>query len=409
MANRLSILAVTSEVPWPLSSGGRLRSHHLLKRLASRHDVRLVVPVTPDRVGDLDGVRAAGIDVVPVPVRGGWLRTATGAASAAVSGRPFVMYARHDHRDLREALRSAARQRRPDAWYFDHLDAFVYADEAGADTVVGDMHNVYSLLVDRTADEQKSLLLRQYLKREAHLLSTVEGRAALRADLIFTVSEDEARTFTARGARRVMVAPNGVDLTRYGVLPCGQRPAPPTVLYLGAMSWEPNAAAAGFLAREVMPEVRRRVPDVRLQIVGRDPSPAVLALRSDAVEVTGGVPDVMPYLAQAHVLAVPLDAGGGTRIKILEAFGAGLPVVSTAVGCEGIRARPDVEIVVAARERFADALTRVLASPAAAEAMARQARALAEREYGWDAIGERVATGIEEAVQAAATPAGPRA
>src|SRR4051812_41704682 len=111
------------------------------------------------------------------------------------------------------------------------------------------------------------------------------------------------------------------------------------------MSWGPNGNAASFLIREVLPRVRQVRPDARLLIVGRNPPADVAAYHERAgVVVTGGVPDVVPYFRDARCLVVPLESGGGTRLKILEAFAAGLPVVSTPVGVEGIDAQNGVHL-----------------------------------------------------------------
>src|SRR5439155_18512255 len=129
------------------------------------------------------------------------------------------------------------------------------------------------------------------------------------------------------GAKSAVLVPNGVDCSAFASLPL-ERSGGPVLLYVGAMSWRPNAQAAIFLAKEVLPVVRRTIAEARLRIVGRDPPAELLALRGlPGVEVTGGVPDVVPYFAEAQMLAVPLESGGGTRLKILEAFAAGLPVV----------------------------------------------------------------------------------
>lgn len=163
-------------------------------------------------------------------------------------------------------------------------------------------------------------------------------------------------------------------------------------MFLGTMSWGPNAAAARFLAREVLPALRARVPGATLAVVGRDPPPDLLALNgTPGIEVTGGVPDVKPYLLRASVLAVPLDAGGGTRLKILEAFAAGLPVVSTAVGAEGIDAQPGTHFALAERPAFAAATAAVLADHAGSARMAERARELARAVYDWERIGRKAA------------------
>ena len=185
-------------------------------------------------------------------------------------------------------------------------------------------------------------------------------------------------------------------------MPCGRRVRPPLILYVGTMSWEPNARAAQRLATEVLPRVRRAYPEARVRIVGRDPTAEVLALGTlPGVEVTGRVPDVRPLLRDASVLAVPAGGRRGTRLKILEAFAAGLPVVSTPVGCEGLEARPGEHLVVAPREDLAEGILAVLADEALGDRLAARARALARERYDWSRVGAA-------ACDAAAEVLGPR-
>ena len=396
IVSRQSILAITSEVPWPLDTGGHLRSYHVLRRLAARFHLRLLVPGIDVPKNTTDAMAVAGIDVRVVPVRrDGRAQRAAHVLSSAARGVPYVLYARHDRSEMHRALAEEVRQRSWDAIYCDHLDSFVYVDDVPQHRVVGDLHNVYSLLARRTADEQSNPLVRLYLKREARLLDRMERRAAARADVLMTVSQQEQDHFHHLGARRVEVVPNGVDVDRYAGLPLAARSGAPVVLYIGTMSWRSNAAAAIYLATSVMPAIRKRIPHAKLRIVGRDPLPEVRELARDGqVEVTGTVPDVIPHLAEAHALAVPLESGGGTRLKILEAFAAGLPVVSTPVGAEGIEAVPNRHIVITERSGFADALAALLTDPNRAAVIATAARALVREQYDWAAVGERAARAI---------------
>ena len=154
------------------------------------------------------------------------------------------------------------------------------------------------------------------------------------------------------------------------------------------MAWGPNISAAIFLAREVMPALLEDIPDVRLRIVGRSPVPEVKALgRLPGVEVAGDVPDTKPHLRAARVLAVPLDSGGGTRLKILEAFAAGVPVVSTAIGCEGIEVVHGEHLIIAERDQFVDGLRAALDDTGLGDRLAARARELARNRYDWRIVG----------------------
>jgi polysaccharide biosynthesis protein PslH len=397
---RLSVLAVSSELPWPLDSGGHLRTFHLLRSIAQRFDVRLVVPWAPRLDAGVAALRQAGIAVrVAGASRPRAFQRGFGVLQAAALGQPYVMYRKHAHAAVKAALRAECQARPPDVCYLDHLDSFVYAADLPPASIAGDLHNVYSLLAARTAVEHANPIVRQYLRREARLLANAERHAARTANLLMAVSQPEQRYFEELlpDGPSVEVVPNGVDCARYLALPAGRMSGRPLIIYIGAVSWRPNAAAACFLARDVMPALQSIVPGARLRIVGRDPLPEVMALKANpAIEVTGAVPDVLPHLEEAHVLAVPLESGGGTRLKILEAFAAGLPVVSTPVGCEGIAAVSGRHLIVAPRARFVAAIAGVLLNPDHAATLACDARALVRERYDWRTIGASAVRAILE-------------
>jgi glycosyltransferase involved in cell wall biosynthesis len=380
-----SLLAVTSELPWPLNSGGHLRTYHLLRTLAQRFRVRLVVTLRADEEAGRDELAAQGIETRGVSVgRHAIWRESLRACGAAVCSEPYVLYRRHNRRPIHAAIREAFRCETPQVVYLDHLDSMSFTPLPVPVPFVVDLHNVCSKLVRRVAEEPHSWIVRQYLRREARLLAKMERRTAEMADALLAVSEEEARHFEALGARTVSVVPNGVDCARYGDLPLERSAQRPTILFLGGMAWAPNVGCAVFLAREVLPRIRKTHPEVRLQIVGRDPPASVRALNElPAVEVTGEVPDVTPYWRAAHVLAVPLDSGGGTRLKVLEAFAAGVPVVSTPIGCEGIDAFHGQHLLIAPREEFAEAVRSILDDRARGIRLARAARELAWQRYDW--------------------------
>ncbi len=395
-----SVLAVTSELPWPLDTGGRLRTFHLVRALGRRFRVRLVTAVPIGREKDVDVLQENGIEVCPVFVapRVRW-REAIRATAAGARGEPYVLYRRHDRRPVRAMLRAQLERERPDALYLDHLDSFVYRRMLPEVPCVIDLHNVYSTLVERTASEQASHWRRAYLRRESRLLARSERLAVRDADRIFAVSEDDGRFFEAAGARATSIVPNGVDCAKYQELPTGRRGEAPIILFVGLMSWSPNAAAAEYLAKTVLPSVQARVPGTRLRILGRDPSAAVKSLSQiPGVEVTGSVPDMIPYLQDAHVLAVPLNSGGGTRLKILEAFAAGLPVVSTPVGCEGLGVTHGEQLLIADRECFADTIATLLNDEPQGTRLASEARRLVRQRFDWLTIGDLACAAVRSAI-----------
>jgi polysaccharide biosynthesis protein PslH len=152
------------------------------------------------------------------------------------------------------------------------------------------------------------------------------------------------------------------------------------------MGWAPNVDAALWLGRDIWPLVVERVPGARLLLVGKDPAPEVRALADETVEVTGTVDDVAPYLARARVAVAPLRAGGGTRLKIMEALGAGRPVVGTSLGCEGMEDLVGRGVVVAdTAQGLAAALSELLLDPARAVALGRAGHDAVQAAHSWDA------------------------
>jgi glycosyltransferase involved in cell wall biosynthesis len=241
---------------------------------------------------------------------------------------------------------------------------------------------------------------------EAVRLRRFAARRLAGYEAVVCVSAEEAgRVCALVPAAAPVVVPNGVDLGAFAPAP-EPRGGPPTVLFTGTMNYPPNAEGAAWLAHEVWPRVRAARPDARLLVVGRAPAPAVRALDGhDGVEVAGGVPDMAPWFAAAHAVAVPIRSGGGTRLKVLEAAASGRAVVSTALGAEGLALEPGREIVVAdAPGAFADALLALLADGDRRHAIAAAARAVAEERYGWPALGDRLGAVLEE-ISAARTAA----
>jgi glycosyltransferase involved in cell wall biosynthesis len=164
------------------------------------------------------------------------------------------------------------------------------------------------------------------------------------------------------------------------------------------MNHPPNADGIAWFVREVWPQT----PDARLLVVGRDPPESVLRLASDRIAVTGAVPDVAPYFARATAVIVPLLSGGGTRLKILEAFAAGRAVVSTSIGAEGLEVSDGRHLLLAdGAHAFAEATGRLLADPELRARLAAEARKLVQERYDWRALGDRLEETLRRAAERA--------
>lgn len=392
-------LFVCPRLPVPLDTGGKIRTWHLLKGVAesSRCTVLTFGGEEEARQSELPkGLE--DVVILPRPLQG---KVAdVGRLGLGVPlGMPIVVMR---YTSPQMALTVARLSRQTDLVHFDHVHLSQYADLVQSAAMVFDAHNAEYLIAERLATQQPNIVLRKLVEREARRTRAFEGNRVRRMDLVTACSEDDVRLLldSAGGRGRVECVPNGVDLDYFGE--DGPVADEGHVVLTGSMDWEPNVDAAVWLCREILPELRKKIPDCKVYVVGRKPFPQVQELASiPGVVVTGTVPDVRPYVRKARCLVVPMRVGGGTRLKILEAFAGRVPVVSTRVGYEGIQATPGRELLVAETPvEFADQIARLDREPSLGLNMTAAGRQLAEDKYGWDALRRRLAGLHQEALKA---------
>jgi glycosyltransferase involved in cell wall biosynthesis len=224
-------------------------------------------------------------------------------------------------------------------------------------------------------------------------LERYERQACLAADRVVAVSETDAQVLrNLVPGLEPLVVPNGVDMELHmgavPPLPTGSGPGEQDLVFTGKMDFRPNVDAVLWFAREVLPLIRRGAPEVRLWVVGMNPHPRLAALADDpAVEITGWVEHVRPFIAAAAIYVVPLRIGGGTRLKILQAMAMGKAIVSTGLGCEGFDVVPGQEMVIAdTPDEFASATLALLSDPDRRQRLGHAARSLAGSKYDWQII-----------------------
>jgi glycosyltransferase involved in cell wall biosynthesis len=253
-------------------------------------------------------------------------------------------------------------------------------------------HNIESLIWRRLADSASSPLKRAYLRNQQHRMERAEKSLSALFDGVITVSpEDSAFCRETYHLTNVLgEVPTGVEISDFQ--PATRPPVTPTIGFLGSMDWMPNIEGVLWFVRAVLPLVRQQLPTARLKIIGRNPPASLrdLAQTDPAIEVTGTVAEVQPHVHQCSVIAVPLLAGGGTRIKIYEAMAMGVPVVSTTIGAEGLPLIDGQDIQLAdTPAAFAAKLHTLLTQPATAAAQAARARQRMEAEFSWTAATTR--------------------
>jgi len=231
---------------------------------------------------------------------------------------------------------------------------------------------------------------RPLLLHQAWMFWRYERALLRRADMNIYASAVDARLYSRFfPGRPVAVVPIGVDVRYFS--PLERPPGPPTVVFEGNMNFGPNVDAAQRLVRDVLPHLEKLVPNVKVQLVGRDPLPEVNALASARVQVTGTVDDVRPYLAGASVFACSMKLGSGMKNKILQAWAMGRPVVATTASLGGITATDDLNLLVRDQPvEFAAAVASLIEDPLKAARLGAAGRMTVETEFSWERRAEQL-------------------
>jgi len=395
---RLRILWVKANKILPVHSGGNIRSYHILRQLASHHELIFLSYYggEPDFEYEEELARQfPGAVCVSTGERGANSlgRGLDYLAQLAVPA-PYAV-SRFDSVRVRERLSTWFEERLFDVAVCDFLDAAVNFPRNLTIPTVLFQHNVESEIWRRHALTTRNLARKFLYRVEFKKMLNYEQSVVRKFHHIIAVSEHDRRLMSAwTDSARITVMPTGVDLQQYRPGP-SSRASETLVLFVGAMDWAPNIDAVEYFCREIWPTIQAQVPAARFRIVGRDPVRRVQKLTSSSVEVTGAVPSVVDHLRESAVVVVPLRVGSGTRLKIYEAMAAGKAVVSTSVGAEGLDVHPDWDILLANDpEAFAASVIMLLQNVELRRRYERAAAALAAK-YDWAAIGHRFGQVLE--------------
>jgi glycosyltransferase involved in cell wall biosynthesis len=377
--------------PYPTDYGAAIRTYYILRELAKRYEVSVALLGEPDSEAILrgTGLRLAEVATVPVPEMPGLL-TKRLQQLASLLGPRTSMSVLQSSKRLRMEIEHLASARSFDLVHIEHFPLASHTNGLGSVPRVVDSHNVEYDNIRRLAAVSSSPTRRFFYRLESRKMKAEELRAYRSSTCVFAASDRDAEMLAPDlGRTPVVVIPNGVDTDAFAP-PEGQ-PEPGSIVFVGALNYAPNSDGIGYFLREIFPLVKGQHPGVRLSIVGGGVPAWLREFRDPSVQVTGYVKDVRPYVHRASAVIVPLRAGGGTRLKVLEAMAAGKAIVSTSIGCEGIQVRQGESLLVAdSAQEFADRLVSLLKDPEAARGIGARAREMARALYDWRVIGERI-------------------
>jgi sugar transferase (PEP-CTERM/EpsH1 system associated) len=366
-----------------LDKGDRLTVFNLLKHFSRLHDVALVTFLEPgqdpaDR-RHLDGF-VDRIEMVPLNKWHSYLRAVLGM----LRGRPLQVGYYSSPRMARQ-VQQVIREFEPDIVYSHTIRMAPYlADERRLPSVLG-MQISMRLNYGRLARFHRSLLRRLVYRAEAWWAGRYERKIARRFDRCLLISETDVAALGSPRPDNIFINPHGVDFRFFTSTGAGAEESGDLV-FTGNMSYPPNADAVEWFVSDILPLVHKEVPGVRLTVVGAEPSQSVLALVGDAaVEVTGRVPDLRPYLDRAQVAIDPLRVGAGLQNKVLEGMSMGVPMVVTSVANEGIGADPGRHVLVADTPGdFASAIVALLQDEGLRTTMGQEARRFIVEQWSWE-------------------------
>lgn len=396
----MRLLALTQVLPYPLDAGPKARAYFVLRYLAQHHEVTLLSFVRPtDKPTAIEHLRTFCAAVHTVPMHRsttrdvGHLLRSLGSATPFLIGRDWVP-------EMADMTARLLQETPFDAIHADQLPMAQYAlwarqqssqqSKGAAPQVVLDQHNAVYLIFQRLAATERNPLKRAVLEMEWRKLLRYEQKICGDVDGVVWVTRQDWEALHPQqtpSADEPLVIPICAD--PQGVRPLTLSAQARRVTFLGGLHYPPNAQGILWFAEHVFPQVLAQAPDAVLTVIGKQPPAGLqqLGIPARNLDITGYVDDPLPYLRETAAFLVPLFAAGGMRVKILDAWMWGLPIVSTTIGAEGIQVRHGDNMLIADEPAtFAAAVLRLLQDAAERQRLGQRGRAWLEEAYDWRII-----------------------
>lgn len=399
----MRILFLTQIVPFPPDAGPKVKTWHVLRALIGQgHAVTLVSFVRPEEEQFLPALEKLCAGVHAVPIRRSRLADVKYMVRSYLTGLPFLIE-RDDLPGMQATVNRLVQEQSFDFIHADQLTMVQFGLRAAAlasgkkPKVIFDAHNAVWSIVERMRDNAR-WFLKPVLGIETRRVKRYEGGLLKTVDHVLAVTDvdkvglEEALQFAGlkpgERAAPVTVVPIAVDTTQ--LQPIKRKASSKNIVTLGTLHYPPNADGIRWFFTEVFPLVRQRIPEATLTIIGKNPPQDFVEFaiaNPESIRLTGYVPELPPYFEQSALMVVPVRAGGGMRVRILEAFAYAMPVVTTTIGLEGIHAELERDVIVAdTAADFAQRVIALLEDPTLQEQLARNGRQLAEQKYDWQVV-----------------------
>jgi glycosyltransferase involved in cell wall biosynthesis len=396
----MNILFLTQILPYPPDAGPKVKTWHVLQALIQQgHSIYFASFVRPEEMEHVPVLEEICKEVHIVPIRRSRVKDIGYMLKSYFSNRPFLVE-RDNLPAFQEVVNKIVQQQQIDFIHADQLTMVQFAIRGASKSqnkktkVIFDAHNAVWTIVERMR-ENVPWYLKPILSIEANRVKRYEGELLRTVDHVLAVTDvDRASLEDALKIKRVTkkeeVSPITVipiSVNTQQIRSIQRNPDSTNIVTLGTLHYPPNADGIRWFIEEAFPLIRKKIPDVTLTIIGKNPPKDFLRLAADpnaGVVVTGFVPKLEPYFKEAALTVIPVRAGGGMRVRILEAFAYAMPIVTTTVGLEGIKAQPGKDILVEDDpEAFARAVIRLLNNKELQNQLAANGRRLVEMKYDW--------------------------
>ena len=396
----MNILFLTQILPYPPDAGPKVKTWHVLQALVQQgHSIYFVSFVRPEEVEHVPALQKICKEVHIVPIRRSRIKDIGYMIRSYLSRRPFLVE-RDDLPEFQDVVNKIVQQQQIDFIHADQLTMVQFAIRGASASqnkklkVVFDAHNAVWTIVERMR-ENVPWYLKPVLGIEASRVKQYEGELLKTVDHVLAVTDVDRVSLEdalklAKVTKKEKVSPITVipiSVNTQQIQPVQREPNSMNIVTLGTLHYPPNADGIRWFVEEAFPLIRSNIPDVKLTIIGKNPPKDFLRLANDpnaGIVVTGFVPELDPYFEESALVVIPVRAGGGMRVRILEAFAYAVPIVTTTVGLEGIQAQPGKDVLVADNpEEFANSVIRLLNDKDLQDQLSTNGRRLAEMKYDW--------------------------
>jgi len=389
---------------WPLNTGGRLRSFNTIAQLSRHHQVVVLTTHEAHEKADALNAQLADCEMVQsFPFTAPKWRDPAYAATyirASVSAMPVDVF-KYRVPALRQEVSHLLTSQKFDLCVCDFIFAVPNVRFDLGVPIVFFAHNVEHLILQRLGSTIRMPVIKAVLAIEARKMRRYETAICSAARLSIAVSpqdRDLLRTCAPASASKIVAVPTGVDTDYFS--PADLPESPGELVFSGSMDWKPNEDAVRHFMADILPAIRRELPETAFTVVGRNPSSRLRELAAlNAVKVTGTVDDVRPFINAAAVYVVPLRVGGGTRLKVFEALSMGKAMVASSLAVEGLPLTDGTHYLRADEPHdFAAKVVKLLRDREARRALGEAGSALTRRNYAWPAVARQFSDYCEAAV-----------